>query len=215
MNVYIQPPVLTADRSLPRKSLVMMIRAGEMEGIAQPHLPEGYAFRQYQPGDMRHWARITTIVQEYDTQEAAESAFSRRFLSQEDALRKRCVFVIAPDGTPVATVMAWMLEEDGVRYGRVHWVCVDPAHQGQGLGRAIVLWALNKLKDLEPGRDVYLDTQTWSHKAIGLYLRLGFHPVREGHPVLRKANEYTATADILRTVLPDAVMQLFLDRSLD
>ena len=73
----------------------------------------------------------------------------------------------APDGTAVATVMAWMFEENSVRYGRVHWVCVDPAHQGKGLGRAIVLWALNRLK------------------AIGLYLRLGFHPVRDNHPVLR------------------------------
>ena len=215
MTVYTRPPVLTADRSLPRKSLVMLMHAAEMQELPLPRLPEGYVFRLYQPGDIEHWARITTIVQEYDTVEAAKAAFSRRFMPQEDALRERCVFVIAPDGTVVATVMAWMFEENGVRYGRVHWVCVDPAHQGKGLGRAIVLWALNRLKEMEPGRDVYLDTQTWSHKAIGLYLRLGFHPVRDQHPVLRKVNEYTETADVLQGVLPDEVMRLFLDASVD
>ena len=215
MNLYTRPPVLTADHSLPRKSLVMLLRAGELAQLPPPSLPEGYAFRLYQPGDVAHWARLMTIVQEYDTQEEAAASFTEAFLYEEAALRERCVFVIAPDGTPVATVMAWMFEEGGVRYGRVHWVCTDPAHQGQGIGRAIVLWALNRLKELEEGADIYLDTQTWSHKAIGLYLRLGFHPVRESHPVLRQANEYTAVADVLRTVLPDAVMQLFLAQSVD
>lgn len=213
--MYTQPPVLTADRSLSRKSLMMLMRAADMHDLPLPVLPTGYAFRLYQPSNIKHWARMTTVVQKYDTHEAAESAFSCRFLPDEDALRERCVFVIAPDGMPVATVMAWMFEEDGVRYGRVHWVCVDPAHQGKGLGRAVVLWALNRLRELEAGRNVYLDTQTWSHKANGLYLRLGFHPVREKHPVLRKANEYSAAVDVLRTVLPEPVLQMFLDGSVD
>lgn len=215
MNLYTRPPVLTADHSLPRKSLVMLLRAEELAQLSPPRLPEGYAFRLYQPGDVVHWARLMTIVQEYDTREEAAASFTEAFLPEEAALCERCVFVIAPDGTPVATVMAWMFEEGGVRYGRVHWVCTDPAHQGQGIGRAIVLWALNRLRELEEGSDIYLDTQTWSHKAIGLYLRLGFHPVRESHPVLRQANEYAAVADVLRPVLPDAVMQLFLAQSVE
>ena len=211
--MYTRPPVLTADRSLPRRSLVMMMHARELSGIPQPVLPEGYSFRLYEPGDHKHWARITAVVQEYDSAGQAEDAFSRHFLPQEEELRRRCVFVTAPDGQPVATAMAWMFEECGARYGRVHWICADPAHQGKGIGRAIVLWAMNRLALLEPGCDIYLDTQTWSHKAIGLYLRLGFHPVRKTHPVLRIINEYDETAAILRNVLPETTMQLFTYRT--
>ena len=215
MILYTKPAVLTADRSLPRKSLVMMLHSAEIDTAPQPVLPEGYHFRLYEPGDIVHWARITTIVEEFTAQEEAEARFAKQFLPEEDELRRRCVFVIAPDGQPVATAMAWMFEEGGKRYGRVHWICNDPAHQGKGIGKAIVLWAVNRLKELEPGLDAYLDTQTWSHKAIGMYLRLGFHPVRESHPVLRHINEFSATAEILRDVVPGAVMAMFEDRAVE
>ena len=211
--MYTRPPVLTADRTLPRESIVMVIHPEEAYSLPKPVLPAGYHFRLYQPGDVQHWARITTIVEEYDTQEQATSAFTRQFLPQEDELCRRCIFVIAPDGTPVATSMAWMFEENGIRYGRVHWICNDPAHQGQGIGRAIVLWALHRLRELEPDRDAYLDTQTWSHKAVGLYLRLGFHPVRKSHPVLQRVNDYDEAIPVLRSVLPEPMMQMFLDRT--
>ena len=213
--MYTRPPVLTADRSLPRESIVMVIHPEEISALPKPVLPDGYHFRLYQPGDVQHWARITTIVEEYDSQEQAAASFTRQFLPQEDELCRRCVFVIAPDGTPVATSMAWMFEENGTPYGRVHWICNDPAHQGKGIGRAIVLWALNRLRELEPGRDAYLDTQTWSHKAVGLYLRLGFHPVRKTHPVLQRVNDYDDALPVLRGVLPESVMQMFIDRTED
>ena len=215
MNPYTKPAVLTADRSLPRRSLVMMMRSAEVDAAPLPRLPEGYAFRLYEPGDAVHWARIATVVEEFLTEEEAEASFTQHFLPEEDELLRRCVFVLAPDGQPVATAMAWTFEEGGQRYGRVHWICNDPAHQGKGIGRAIVLWAVNRLKELEPGLDAYLDTQTWSHKAIGLYLRLGFHPVRESHPVLRHINEYRATAEILRDMLPGTVMEMFMEQSVD
>ena len=61
--------------------------------------------------------------------------------------------------------------------------------------------------------DTYLDTQTWSHKAIGLYLRMGFHPVRESHPILTRVNEYSGAVEVLKGVLPDETMRQFIDRS--
>ena len=61
--------------------------------------------------------------------------------------------------------------------------------------------------------DIYLDTQTWSHKAIGLYLRIGFHPVRESHAILARVNEYSGAVEVLKGVLPEETMRLFLDRS--
>ena len=213
--IYTRPPVLTADRSLERRSIVMVLHPEDAGRLPEPTLPEGYAFRLYRPGDEKDWARITTIVEEYDSADKALESFRRSFLPFEEELKRRNVYVIAPDGTAVATSTAWMFEENGKRYGRVHWICNDPAHQGKGIGRAIVLWAIKQLLTLEPDADQYLDTQTWSHKAIGLYLRLGFHPVRKSHEVLRSANEYDEALDILRSVLPDEVSRMFEDRAED
>lgn len=211
--IYNRPAVLTADRSLPRKSIVMVIHPDEMARVPEPILPEGYAFRTYLPGDEKNWARIATIVDEFSCEQTAESAFRKQFMQDEDALRKRLSFVIAPDGSAVATSMAWRFEEDGRRFGRVHWICTDPAHQGKGIGRTIVAWAIRRIAELDPGADTYLDTQTWSHKAIGLYLRMGFHPVRESHAVLARVNEYSGAIAVLKGVLPEETMRLFLDRS--
>lgn len=213
--IYTRPPVLTADRSLPRKSIVMVLHPEEAASLPEPVLPEGYSFRLYQSGDAANWARITTIVDEFDSVEKAEDAFNKEFLPHEEDLKARNVYVIAPDGTAVATSTAWMFEENGRRYGRVHWICNDPAHQGKGIGRAIVLWAIKRLCELEPDADMYLDTQTWSHKAIGLYLRLGFHPVRKSHPVLNHLIEFDEAVNVLDGVVPEEVLEMFIERAED
>ena len=211
--IYSRPAVLTTDRSLPRKSIVMVMHPDETARVPEPILPEGYAFRTYLPGDEKNWARIATIVDEFSCEQNAESAFRKQFMQDESALRKRLSFVIAPDGSAIAISMAWRFEEGGRHFGRVHWICTDPAHQGKGIGRAIVAWAIRRIAELDPGVDIYLDTQTWSHKAIGLYLRIGFHPVRESHAILARVNEYSGAVEVLKGVLPEETMRLFLDRS--
>lgn len=214
--MYTKPPILTADRSLPRKSVVMMMYPDEMKKVEEPILPEGYSFRLYQHGDEESWARIAVSVEEYLTIEEGKNSLKRFIEEDEEELKRRLVFVIAPDGTAVATSMAWFFEEEGRRFGRVHWIMNNPLHQGRGLGRAIVAWAVRRLTEFEPGLITYLDTQTWSHKAIGLYLRMGFHPCRDGHPILNTVNEYTDALEVLRKdVLPMEVLEMFVQNSVD
>ncbi len=205
----------TADRSLPRKSLVMLAHPGDIAAVPEPALPEGYCILLYESGDAEHWARLMAEVMEFDDEGAGLAFFRRDFMPEEAALRERLAFIVAPDGAPVATSMAWWLEEGGCRYGRLHWVCTRPDHQNLGLGRAIISWGMRRTAELEPGLDVYLDTQTWSHKAIGLYLRLGFRPARASHPVLSALNEYDGTLQVLSGVLPPPTLRLFLERSVD
>lgn len=212
---YLRPPVPTADRSLPRKSIVMRICPDAINRIPEPVLPEGYSFRLYRDGDAADWARIALSVREALTFEEGLRAI-KGFMDKEEELKRRLVFAIAPDGTAAATSMAWAFEEEGRRFGRVHWIMTEPAHQGRGLGRAVVAWAIRRISETEPGLDAYLDTQTWSHKAIGLYLRMGFRPCRESHPVLRGVNEYTAAAEILKNgILPPESCEMFLNEAVD
>ena len=214
MKEYSAPK--TADRSLPRKSLVMYIPANEMGRCDQPVLPEGYSFRMYRPGDLEDKARLAVLTEEFDAMDQARAHFEKHNPPEEEQERmRRIVFVISPEGQAVATSTAWWFEENGRRYGRVHWVLADPVHQGKGLGRAVVAWALCRLHELENGLDVYLDTQTWSHKAIGLYLRIGIRPVRKTHPVLRSVNDYDEAVDVLRGVLPEEMLSLFVNEAID
>ena len=163
----------TADRSLPKKKLTMLMHPEEVARLNEPMLPDNYCFRYYESGDIENWAYLMTEVLEFLTIDAARELFYRDFMNEEPELFRRLSFIIAPNGKPVATSMAWWLEENSQRYGRLHWVCTHPDYQNIGLGRAIVIRSMRRISELEPKRDVYLDTQTWSHKAIGLYLRLG------------------------------------------
>jgi hypothetical protein len=53
------------------------------------------------------------------------------------------------------------------------------------------------LSESDPGRDIWLHTQTWSHLAIGLYLRAGFEFVKSGS-FGGYRNEYELAEPILR-----------------
>jgi len=169
-----------------------------------PPLPDGFSFRLYVPGDAKHWSEIETSVLEFDNVQAAEKYFSQDFLPHEAALRERMVFVVNKNGEYVATATAWWNDYKGRHQASLHWVSVRPEFQGLGLGGAVVSKALSLFPTFEPGLDVYLHTQTWSHKAVRLYSKLGFHICRTdtlGH----KNNDYVEAMGILKKVLDASV----------
>ena len=96
------------DKSIPYKEITMRLPAEKLILLDEPILPEGYAFRLYQPGDERHWARIETSVLEFSSEEEAMTYFQKEFLPFVEELKRRCVFVTDPHGLPVATATAWL-----------------------------------------------------------------------------------------------------------
>ncbi len=55
----------------------------------------------------------------------------------------------------------------------VHTIGVDPAYQGQGIGRRL----LNELLDFASGGVVYLEVRTDNEAALGLYRSVGFEQI--------------------------------------
>lgn len=155
---------------------------------------------------------------EFDEESAALSYFSRDFLPHFDALSKRCVFVENEKGELCATAMAWYAESRLGRQAALNWVSVAPAYQGLGVGKAVVSKAVSLYPSLEPQKDVYLHTQTWSHKAVGLYRRLGFclcktetlALMQSGGPKIY-VNEYEDAMQVLSGVLPAALLQNLIE----
>jgi GNAT superfamily N-acetyltransferase len=137
-------------------------------------LPAGYSYSLFSPGDEVAWARIEASVLEFDSEMDALLYFQRYRLPYLEELRRRCVFVSSPEGERVATASAWWDYTDTRRDPWLHWVAVKPAFQGKGLGKAVITRTVHLLLEIEGDRDFYLHTQTWSHKAIGLYEWAGF-----------------------------------------
>lgn len=190
------------DKSLPFEKIVMRFPAERLAEVPEPVLPDGYTFHMYQRGDIRLWAELETSVDEFRTEADAEAYFQKDFLPYETELPERMMFVLAPDGSPAGTCTAWFYPQEEREISLAHWMCVLPAHQGLGLSRRMMQWILRYYAENAPEKDVYLKTQTWSHKAVGLYLRMGYRPVSENCPVLRSANHYEAAKNVLAQVLP-------------
>ena len=163
------------DKSLPYQGFIMKLRWEKLQKIVVPTLAQGYRFRLYESGDDLHWARLEHLVEEFSSYEKALEYFRHDYaLPFEAELQRRCAFVCTDDGMPVATATAWFMESSLGHKAWLQWISTDPAHQGRGLGRAVIAKALSLYNDVGPATDIYLHTQTWSHKAIYLYHKFGF-----------------------------------------
>jgi hypothetical protein len=61
----------------------------------------------------------------------------------------------------------------------------------------------------ESGPDIWLHTQTWSHKAIGIYLDFGFYALKIERMAHYK-NDFLEAADILKDVMPKEAFRIFV-----
>ena len=211
------------DKSIEYKNVIMRIESDKLESIDDARLPAGFSFRYFQPSDVKHWGDIEASVLEFDSAHEACRYFESSYLPYLHDLQKRCVFIINPDGVPIATANAWHADSKLGYQAVLHWVAVRPEYQGQGLGRAVTQKALNIFRKLEPGKPVWLHTQTWSHTAIRLYHSLGFNIVkhellantntRNGVPKIYK-NEFTEAIQVLRAVMDEEYVSRLIDTAL-
>ena len=101
----------------------------------------------------------------------------------------------------MATATAWADEAPAVgRQAILHWVSVVPGQQGLGLGKAVVQRALQIFSELEPGADIYLHTQTWSHRAVKLYEKFGFYITKEPNLFKYANNQYEEATALLAEI---------------
>lgn len=185
------------DRTIPYYNIIMK---GDSRKAADICPPQGYALRAYCAGDELAWARMEWAVGDFPTRDAAIAYFAENFGGAQEALARRMTVALAPDGAVVGACMAWREKRGEETASFVHWLVVDPAHQGRGLGRALCAKTLQIFRSLGE-YEVYLHTQPWSYMAIMLYDSLGFYMRRRG-TFLGKKNEYAQAMDTLAGVLP-------------
>lgn len=189
------------DKSVPYKNIIMKLDAGFISSLSNPVLPEGYTFRLFNDEDEIHWARIETSVLEFTSENDACDYFKKTYIHRNNELKERCIFVLNPNGLPVATATSWYDNSDLGHQANLHWVAVCPEYQGLGIGEALVKKALQIYSELEPNEDILLHTQTWSHKAVNLYHKLGFVMMKT-ETIKCCGNDYLEAVKILKDILP-------------
>ncbi|HHV98971.1 MAG TPA: GNAT family N-acetyltransferase [Clostridiaceae bacterium] len=169
--------------------------------LVESRLPDSFAFSLFKSGDEKDWAEIETSVGEFDRAVDALVYFQKNYLPYLSELERRCIFIEDDKGKKIGTLTIWWNYTGVRRDPWIHWVAVRPEYQGLGLGKALVFEGLRRLIEIEGDRDVYLATQTWSYKAINIYIKSGFKITDERGLAGFENNEYDKAIELLKNYI--------------
>jgi ribosomal protein S18 acetylase RimI-like enzyme len=192
------------DKSIPYFSIIMKRPKGA--SVPQFELPAGYTYDWFASGREVKWAEIETSVGEFETKEKSLAYFEKEYLPHSAELKKRSMFVLNQEGEPIGTITGWWSLTGERCDVAIHWFAVRPEYQGLGIGKALISACIRNLLLLEGDQDIYLHTQTWSHRAIALYLKSGFN-IEEKATFSNYKNDYEQAYPILEKFLSDKLMQ--------
>lgn len=140
------------------------------------HCPAGYQLRHFEPDDERNWE---DLIRHSFTREVK---FADKISDHVPFYSDRLLFICRGD-QPVATATAWESGSEDNKNWYLHMVGVLPEYSGKGLGYAVSLAVLHKIRE-SGGTAACLETDDFRLPAIRIYLKLGFQPVYldESHP---------------------------------
>ena len=186
------------DKSVPYFDVIMHRKKGTP--IPTFELPDNFSFVYFKAGDEKAWAKIETSVLEFPDELDALIRFQKEYLPFISELERRCIFIQNSAGEKIATSTAWWNYTGVRRDPWVHWVAVKPEYQGLGLGKAIISKITQLMVEIEGDRDFYLHTQTWSHKAIKIYERMGYFITAEKNLHKYTNENYEKAMEVLRCI---------------
>ncbi len=186
------------DKSIPYFNVIMVRKAGTP--VLAPALADGYSLETFMEGDENSWVDIEHSVGEQESEIGALEYFRTKYIPHLPELKRRSFFMRANGGDKIGTCTIWWDMTGDRRDVSLHWLAVKPGHQGLGLGKVLVAECLQRSIQLDGRQDVYLHTQTWSYKAIGIYLQARFEIMQE-ETFGQYKNDYREAIPILREKL--------------
>jgi mycothiol synthase len=138
-----------------------------VEPIAKTPFPDGFTVRPLR-GESEV-ADYVTLHRAAFGSTAMTVEWRARTLHMDGYVPELDLFVIAPDGKPAAFCIGWMHGAEG----QIEPIGVHPDYQGHGLGRALLLDALDRMR--ERGATVaHIESYTDNDPARGLYESIGY-----------------------------------------
>ncbi len=169
----------------PNNRTLILLRP-DLDDLPPVTLPDGIRFRPYRTGDEETWTRVWQESEPFDP--ITDAAFRQSYGQDEALLAERIYFAVDDvTGQDIGTVTAWTEETPSKNHaglngwGRVHWLATLPAYQGRGIGKALFLYCLHKLRDFGH-RESFLVTSSGRTAAVALYEKYGFHEAVTGAP---------------------------------
>jgi mycothiol synthase len=133
-------------------------------------LLQGVSLRKAVNADAREVARQNAIYFESEReQESEEAGFENIILPEEEEKRGMTIYIAEKDGQIIGKVHLQLIHGIGGIYG----LGILPEYHGQGLGRALLLEAIMKLKDANADK-IMLQVEAKNAKALSLYKSCGF-----------------------------------------
>ena len=154
------------------QDISIRMRRDDLDELPEVPLPEGYRVSQAKPDES--WAYLQVMNRSNYAGEAGDDWYKNTF-SSDPEYDPSFLQLIWKGDRPVAAAAAWHRLVDGERWGVLHWVGVDNGERGRGLGKAVSLAALHRLRERGFQRAV-LTTGDWRLAAVAAYMRLGFRP---------------------------------------
>ncbi|NLD72341.1 MAG: GNAT family N-acetyltransferase, partial [Chloroflexi bacterium] len=148
------------------------MRRESLDDLPPVTLPKGYTLRAMAADEA--WAYLEVMNHSCFSGEIGEEWFEKKF-ARDPEYDPSYLQIIWKGDEPVAAAAAWHPDERGEGYGLVHWVGALDSERGKGLGVAVTLAVLHRLRERGFQRAV-LTTQRWRLAAIAAYMRLGFQP---------------------------------------
>lgn len=181
------------EKDIPDLNIFMMCE--ELNINALSSIPKGYHIRTCKPKELKIWLGFPFDKEEdkKNNYEYMNSYFNNVYGSNLEEFYNKCLFV-CEDVTdkPIATCFVWKAYNT---INTIHWFKTLKEYEGKGLGRALLSYIMNTLK--EEDYPIFLHTQPSSFRAIGLYSDFGFKIVTNPTIGYRK-NEYEASLPILK-----------------
>lgn len=194
------------DKTIPYYNMILKRYKGTW--VPDCELGEGYRYNTYTPGDESLWADIMVMVGEFDHQEDALAYFNNEYRQHQDDLKDRMLFLETADGQKIGTLTIWWRHTGERSDPTFEWVALNPNYQGNGLGRCLITEGMHRMLQLEGDQDFYLHTQTWSYKALNIYMGVGY-VLSEDETFYDYTNDYHAAMAVIKDLIRDQNLKAF------
>jgi mycothiol synthase len=174
---------LAARHHLRRARELWVMRRQASEPLAEPRVPDGITVRGYRDQDRDEVLRVNAAAFAHHPEQGSMDADELEERMAEDWFDPAGLLV-ADSGAGLRG-FHWTKRHDA-GLGEVYVVAVDPAAQGQGLGRVLTLAGLHHLVGLGVS-EVLLYVESDNAAAVRLYGGLGFtHAAADTHVQYRR-----------------------------
>jgi predicted N-acetyltransferase YhbS len=120
----------------------MRLNSRSLDELPEPELPDGYSLRTVQPEDFA--SRAAAHRSAFQPSRFRDDVYEFVRATPPYRADLDCV-AVAPDGSVAAYTLAWLDEEN--QLGQFEPVGTHADHQRRGLGRAVNLFALHRLRE--------------------------------------------------------------------